>query len=197
MPVQVDHEQRRRELAAAVWRVVRRGGVSALSIRAVGKEAGWTSGIVQHYFPTKNDLLRHAFELVQRRTVTRMRETTEEAPPERGLECAMLALLPVDPDIEAEAEVWLAFLGLALGEETLRETAERGANELIDLMTEQVARAQASGAVDPALVDREVATELLSLADGLNVQSLFRRRDLPPETLRALVTRRLAELAPA
>ena len=196
MPLQVDHEQRRHELAAAVWRVVRQGGVGALSIRAVGKEAGWTSGIVQHYFPTKNDLLRHAFELVQQRTVTRMREMTGAAPPERALECALLALLPVDPDIEAEAEVWLAFLGLALGEAALRETAERGAHELIDLMTEQVVRAQAAGVVNCALVERDVATELLSLADGLNVQSLFRRQAMPPDMLRALVARRLAELAP-
>ena len=39
MPKKVDHEQRRRELAAALRRVVSRGGVESASIRAVAAEA--------------------------------------------------------------------------------------------------------------------------------------------------------------
>ena len=38
MPKVVDHEQRRRELGHAVWRVIRRDGVERASVRAVAEE---------------------------------------------------------------------------------------------------------------------------------------------------------------
>src|SRR5689334_15956832 len=102
----VDPEQRRGELAAAVWRVARRSGVDALSVRSVGEEAGWTSGIVQHYFPNKSALLRYAFELVQHRTITRIREIGASVSAEEVLEAIMLTLLPLEDETTAESEVW-------------------------------------------------------------------------------------------
>jgi len=60
MPKKVDHEQRRRELAAALRRVVSRGGVESASIRAVAAEAGWSLGAVQYYFSTRDELLLFA-----------------------------------------------------------------------------------------------------------------------------------------
>ena len=44
MPKVVDHEERRRELAHAVWRVIRRQGVDRASVRTVALEAGWSPG---------------------------------------------------------------------------------------------------------------------------------------------------------
>ena len=64
MPKVVDHEQRRRELAAAVWRVIGREGVAEVSIRAVAAESGWSTGALRHYFATRAELLAFACEEV-------------------------------------------------------------------------------------------------------------------------------------
>jgi AcrR family transcriptional regulator len=174
MPRQVDHEARRAELAEASWRVARRLGVGGLTVRAVASEAGWTSGIVQHYFPRKDDLLLHAFELVQRRTVARIERIAEEEPPQRVLRATIVTLLPLDADVRAESEVWFSFLGLAAGDDKLRATAVRGHGELLALVTSNVEHAMAAGAVPSGLVATEVASDLLAFADGLNMQALFR-----------------------
>jgi AcrR family transcriptional regulator len=195
VPRQVDHEARRAELAEASWRVARRLGVGGLTVRAVASEAGWTSGIVQHYFPRKDDLLLHAFELVQRRTVARIERIAEEEAPERALRATIVTLLPLDADIQAESEVWFSFLGLAAGDEKLRETAVRGHRQLLALITAQVERAAAAGVVGAGRSAGDVASDLLALADGLNVQALFRGEgDVDPAALTAAVDRRLAEL---
>lgn len=191
----VDPEQRRAELAAAVWRVARRSGVDALSVRSVGEEAGWTSGIVQHYFPNKSALLRYAFELVQDRTVDRIREIGASVAAEEVLESIMLTLLPLEEETTAESEVWFAFLGLAVGTPELRQAAERGTRSIVMAVSEQVRRARGAGLVGDSVTDEEVALDLLAFVDGLNVQALFRRDGLQTDDLRLRVRRHLARLA--
>ena len=48
MPKIVDHETRREEIAEALWRVVRRDGVRAASVRTIAAEAGWSPGAVRY-----------------------------------------------------------------------------------------------------------------------------------------------------
>jgi AcrR family transcriptional regulator len=191
----VDPEQRRSEIAAAVWRVARRAGVDALSVRTVGEEAGWTSGIVQHYFPNKLALLRYAFELVQDRTIERIREIGRSVSAEEVLEAIMVTLLPLEDETLAESEVWFAFLGLALGTPELRQVAEDGTRSIVTAVSEQVRRARAVGVVAASITDEEVALDLLAFADGLNVQALFRGDSIGAEDLRVRVRRHLARLA--
>ena len=61
MPKIVDHEARRAELAAAVWRLASREGLGAVTMRGVAAEAGWSTGALGHYFADKEELLVFAF----------------------------------------------------------------------------------------------------------------------------------------
>ncbi len=54
MPKIVDHDARREEIAQALWRVVRRDGIRAASVRTVAAEAGWSAGAVRYYFPDQD-----------------------------------------------------------------------------------------------------------------------------------------------
>lgn len=67
MPKVVDHEQWRREIAEAVWRVIRRNGVEGASVRTVAEEEGWLAGALRHYFGTQSELLDFAIELAAER----------------------------------------------------------------------------------------------------------------------------------
>ena len=64
MPRIVDHEERRAEVAAAVWRIVSRDGLEAATVRRVAAETGMSTSVVSHYFAGKDDLLRLAFRIV-------------------------------------------------------------------------------------------------------------------------------------
>ena len=125
MPKQVDHEQRREELAAALWRLVMREGIEAVSVRRVAAEAGCSTGSLRHYFETRSELLAFAMELVVERVSARV------ASPPAGLdrraiaEWALQQVLPVDAERRAEAQVWLAFTARALVDPDLHELRGR------------------------------------------------------------------------
>jgi AcrR family transcriptional regulator len=68
VPAKVDRDQRRIELAEAVWRVIADRGIEHVSIRNVAAESQWTRGVIQLYFRDKDDLLDAAFDLVAERT---------------------------------------------------------------------------------------------------------------------------------
>ena len=70
MPKVVDHEERRAELAAAVWRLASSDGLEAVTVRRVAEEAGWSTGAVVHYFADKEELLLFAFSTVADRVRT-------------------------------------------------------------------------------------------------------------------------------
>ncbi len=60
VPKIVDHDRRRREIAAALWRVIARDGMAGASARTVAAETGWSLGAVRHYFSTQRALLHFA-----------------------------------------------------------------------------------------------------------------------------------------
>lgn len=50
--------EKQNEILQAVWSVIARDGLAAVSVRTVAAAAGVSPGRVQHYFPTKQDLVR-------------------------------------------------------------------------------------------------------------------------------------------
>src|SRR5688500_18949798 len=120
MPKQVDHDARREELAAALWRLVMRDGVEAASLRRVAAEAGWSSGSLRHYFASQSELLTFAMELVMRRAGERVASLSGEADPRARAEHVLHQLLPLDAERRAEMQVWLAFTMRAVVDPELR-----------------------------------------------------------------------------
>src|SRR5918999_4113037 len=115
MPKVVDHEQRREELAAAVWRLAAREGLEAVTVRRVAEEAGWSTGALVHYFSDKEELVLFAFRTVADRVGRRLAASEERTSDPLELARATLAEgLPLDRERQEEGRVWFAFLGLAL-----------------------------------------------------------------------------------
>ncbi|MFJ9553533.1 TetR/AcrR family transcriptional regulator [Nocardiopsis sp. NPDC101807] len=110
MPKIVDHEQRRRELAEALWRVIAASGPAAVSIRSVAAEAGWSPGALRHYFQTREELLVFAMNLSEERATERIRglsarQPADMPPTDRVAEYAE-QLLPLDETRRAEYRAW-------------------------------------------------------------------------------------------
>jgi len=62
VPKVVDHEERQREIAGAVWRAVARRGIEAATMREIADEAGFSTGVLAHYFEDKDALLMAILE---------------------------------------------------------------------------------------------------------------------------------------
>jgi len=190
MPKVVDHEERRAELAAAVWRIASREGVEALTIRAVAAEAGWSTGALVHYFRDKEELLLFAFESVADRTGRRMLAAAERIDdPYELLRAQLVEGLPLDAERRAEVRVWFAFLGLAGTRPALAEAGRRAYRLWRARIAETI------GALPGRAVDAEAeAAALVALVDGIAVQASFEPRAFPAARQLAMVDARLARL---
>jgi TetR/AcrR family transcriptional repressor of bet genes len=196
VPKIVDHERRREELAAAVWRLASREGLDAVTIRGVAAEAGWSTGALHHYFSDKEELLLFAFQTVAGRVGRRVTTAREESGEPLDLARALLAIgLPLDDERRDETRVWFAFLGLALTRPPLARAQRLAYDAWRRMVADALRDAQEQGDVDETVdVEREAAG-LVALVDGLAVQASF-----DPGCLDVgLVDERLAELrrAPA
>ena len=100
MPIQVDHEERRRLIAGALWTLARTKGLGRASLRDVAAEAGMSLGQLQHYFPTREALVDYAMELVSAETKARIKRALAALGPHphpRGvLRVLLVEMFPVD-----------------------------------------------------------------------------------------------------
>jgi AcrR family transcriptional regulator len=179
MPKVVDHEERRAELAAAVWRLASSDGLEAVTVRRVAEEAGWSTGAVVHYFADKEELLLLAFSTVADRVRTRLAEAAEQTTEPLDLVRAWLVEgLPIGRERQAEVRVWFAFLGLALTRpdfaraQRLTYRAWRG--RVADLLRDAKERGDIRADVDPSAA----AAALVAVVDGLAIQATFEPRAL-------------------
>ena len=60
MPKIVDHDERRRSLIEATWRVIAREGIASATTRGIAREAGCSSAVLAHYFADKAELMASA-----------------------------------------------------------------------------------------------------------------------------------------
>lgn len=99
VPKQVDHEQRRRALADAVFSVISVKGYDAVTLRDVAAHAGVSLGSVQHYFASKDEMLLFALNHMRVRVQDRLQAAIHQ--------CAAAAagdiVEGIDPDHEAVA----------------------------------------------------------------------------------------------
>jgi TetR/AcrR family transcriptional regulator, transcriptional repressor of bet genes len=174
MPKVVDHEQRREELAAAVWRLASRDGLDAVTIRGVSAEAGWSTGALHHYFSDKEELLLFAFRTVADRVGRRVATARKESRDPLELARALLAIgLPLDDERRDETRVWFAFLGLALTRPPLARAQRLAYDAWRRIVADALRDAQEQGDIEQDVdVEREAAA-LVALVDGLAVQASF------------------------
>ncbi|HEV7647320.1 MAG TPA: TetR family transcriptional regulator C-terminal domain-containing protein [Actinophytocola sp.] len=169
MPKKVDHGQRREEIAEAVCRLAGREGLDGVSLRQVATEAGVSMGRVQHYFTTKDEMLRFAFRTISERVEQRMATAVAglgESPPPRALVRALLVeMLPLSEPARAEAPVLATFLARAVVEPALAESQRADAERLREFVTAQIGAAPGNPALE--------ATALLAIVDGLMTQLLI------------------------
>lgn len=169
MPKIVNHDQRRRELAAAVQRVIARDGVADVSIRTVAAESGWSSGALRHYFATRDELLAFACEQVIEQVTARIEAMPTDGPTHDVVRRILLETMPVDAARHTEAAIAFGFLALGLGDPALARVQRLHFTSMFDLCVRAVA------ALAPDLADaarRTPARRLHAVVDGLTVHVL-------------------------
>lgn len=186
MPARGDHETRRADVAAAVWRVLANHGFDGLTLRAVATEMNASTGLLTHYFTNKRDLVRYAHEVAAERTDNRpLREA--DAPGLAALRVALINVLPLTPEDTAMSRVWVSFWDAALGDDELRDAQRARYERWRGRLQACVEAAQARGELTRETPAADVAVEAAAFAHGLVVQALFDPDRFPADRQLALL----------
>ncbi len=188
MPKIVDHDQRRGEVLEATWRVIRRSGLEGATVREIAREAGFSNGVLAHYFKDKNDILVKAHQLAFDRVYERVSRATSEKSGIELLRTMLYEALPLDEERLIEAVVDVSFLGRALYDADLKSVRLESAASARIWWAAHLTRLREENLLKPDVDIELVAGWILAMIDGVSVQAV-----LFPELMDAALQQRIAD----
>lgn len=192
MPKVVDHDARRREIADALFAIVRRDGIGAVSVRSVAAEAGLSVGSMRHTAASQGELLAYAMQVLSDRVVERVARRATGPADVDGLTEVCCELLPLDAERMAEAAVWFELVALARTDPALHRLS-LASHEGIGGFARSVTAALLPETA-PERVDHEAA-RLHALLDGLALHGVLHPDRVDAGGVRELVRAHLRGLA--
>ena len=177
MPKQVDHDERRREIVEALFRVAERDGLAAATYRTIAAEANVPAPQVQYYFATKADLIHGALFELGRRVVGRGMDLIGKAGPDPSPEVMLRAAVegshPVDDVTRQELVLFYLFFIAALSDQTVAESGLIAAQRFITTtFAEWIRTAQERGEVAPEVDSVHEARLVLFANSGIVLAAL-------------------------
>ncbi len=164
MPLVVDHEERRDQIADVVKTIVAESGMKAVTIRNVAREAGFSSTIVSHYFRDKRELLMYAYSSVQKIAEERVHEIFNSG---GSLMDCINVVLPNDKVNLRDWQAWFGFWGRVTADPELSAVRLDGIERTQALFRWLLENAKQRGEL-PAEVDVAFhATRLQMMLNGL------------------------------
>ncbi|MDJ0620538.1 MAG: TetR/AcrR family transcriptional regulator [Calothrix sp. MO_192.B10] len=171
---------RRLEVAEAAWRVIVRDGLDRTSMRAIAQELGCTTGVVTHHFRDKQELILFALNQVTQRLQTGMEVAIEKMSGVERLVEMLFAFLPLDNERRDILKVWVAFLGYAIGRESLMAEHQRCAAQLREVIIQELRKLQSAELIRADVEPEIEANALLALVNGVSLDSLIQDKCLTP-----------------
>jgi TetR/AcrR family transcriptional regulator, transcriptional repressor of bet genes len=171
MTQRVDHEQRRRQIAEALWRIAASRGLHDVGLREVATEAGISLGALQHYFSSKDDMLVFTLEFIGQEAEHRVRDRLANLAgppsPEAVVRETLAEMLPLSPQSWSGLLVHVAYLARAVHDQRLRAVTVERIPALRDLLAEMLRRAAEAGRLTPGRDPDTEAMTLICLAEGV------------------------------
>jgi AcrR family transcriptional regulator len=181
MPLPVDHSARRDFVIAVTTDLIAASGLEAVSLRNVAKAAGYSTSIITHYFEDKQQLMLLTYLAAAGRSRRRVVEAV--AHPDRPLERALLALLPVDDESRRDWKVYFAFLASTVGAPDLARAQANWVRGTMDLLVPAV-RSRIAMRVPSRPIDAQAqARRLLNFVNGTGILALLDPASWPPDRI--------------
>lgn len=164
MPAIIDHDQRRLEIAQAVESIVATTGVQAVTIREVGKVAGFSPTVITHYFQNKLELMTFTYVNARLRSTSRVEQ--QLAADASALQC-ISQCLPTTDDRQTEWKVWFGFWGMVTENPNLKQEQSRGVEDSLNLFSRVYLAAETRGELSGRANINALATRAQYLVDGI------------------------------
>jgi AcrR family transcriptional regulator len=196
VPKDVDHEARREEILEAVWTVIARDGLEKATVRVIAAETSWSTGVLQHYFADKDEILLSALRLMYERIAARGEALLEGLSGIEALHALVLENLPLDDQRELETKFLMNYWSRVIREGDVAPRPERRGPQLVDTLSDLVREGQQAGEISTGETPEDVAERLLALIDGFSLHTLLDPQRLTRERQEHLVQQEFERLRP-
>jgi AcrR family transcriptional regulator len=182
---------RREQICRAAVAVIAREGYGGTTMRMVAQEAGVSTGMLNHYFANRQDLLIHALVYVSERSLVRYAAAIEDIEPgEQRLEALLDSVLGEDAESEETWRVWINVHGEAVRLPELRATIEERLGrwfELLDKALEGVVAPMRDGQLPWSVFIDSVLTGFVIMA--MTSEAELDRREIRDQVIAAVLAR--------
>jgi len=178
MPKIVDHDERREQIALVACRVVAQYGFDQATIVRIAREAGYTTGMVAHYFDTKQDIIVAALRLILRRIEERL--TPGATGTAQGLLALLTEALPLDETRYIECAFYIAFWGQLAADRRMRRINAWMHREYLRLFERCLAYGWAAEWQRwPRATREQVLRSVITFINGVTASTVASRADWP------------------
>ena len=180
MPKIVDHAARRDEIALVACRVVAAHGFEHATVVRIAREAGYTTGMIAHYFDSKQQIILASLRLILRRIDQRLTR-----PPAAGMTLidVLAESLPLDAQRATEAAFWTAFWGQMSTDKRLKRINAWVHREYMRLYTRCLAEHWPEWADWPEPVRDQVLRAIATFLNGLTASAVISPSEWPANRL--------------
>jgi len=185
----IDQEARRLEIAAAAARVIRKRGLHRTKLSDVADELNLTTGALQHYFKTKEELLQLTKNTLVDHALDDALRVSQDVRGRSRLQLMAKQLLPLD---EARHDMWLviiAYLGEAVGNLKIMNVQFARYKRSQDIFAQEIKNLQAEKEI-PSKRDPFIeAFSLLAFIEGIALQVIFSKQGVDAAGQQQLIVR--------
>ena len=185
---------RREQICRAAASVISEQGFAGTTMRMVAEQAGVSTGILNHYFANRMEMLEETLVFVSQRQQARERAAIEGIEPgERRLRALVRTVLPTDQDTVEAWRVWIAAHGASVRLSELRRVMASRNDlwfEILELGLEGIVPRNAREKVP-------YAWQLDALMNGLVIQAITTEADVSFADIENLVVATALEHARA
>lgn len=177
MPKKVDHARRRDEIALVACQVVATRGFEQATIVRIARAAGYTTGMVAHYFDSKQDIILAALRLILHRMDQRLALQSGQSAPD--LQAVLSEALPIDGQRRTECAFWTAFWGQVSADRRLKRVNAWVHREYLRLYERCVTEQWPESGSWPPEVRDQVLRSIATLINGITASAVSSPGDWP------------------
>jgi AcrR family transcriptional regulator len=187
MPKKVDHNERREAFLRAAYRIIKKDGFAGVTVRAVAREAGFTTGALVHYVDSMDQLLVEASEFSAREVRDKMLAAEALDDPLVSLREVLYLALPSDDDKRGNWNYFLGFWERSVHNAAVRKVTHIRYSEWLKRTARMIRRARTSGDIPGDIDVKRAARACVAMIDGIAIQVLRSGEPLSPKEQRTLI----------
>jgi TetR/AcrR family transcriptional repressor of bet genes len=175
VPKVVDHAKRRDEIAQAACQVVADYGFERATVARIARAAGYTTGMVAHYFDSKQEIIFAALRLMLMRIEQRLTRERDET----SLLEVLSEALALDAPRFTECAFWMAFWGQVSADPKLKRLNVWVHRAYSRLFARCLKERWPEWSSWPEPVRQQVLGSVMTFINGLTASAVSSPRDWP------------------